>query len=78
MVAEQRCSAASLVDALVTPIMEEIVKAVKGCSYRSGFLRGSVTRIADVHVSQIVEQVTEVPKTSNCDRTFAVHSGTES
>ena len=55
MVAEQRgCSAASLVDALIPQIMEEIVEE----------------HIVDVGGSQVVEQGTEVPKTSSRERTL--------
>ena len=68
MVAEQRCSAASLVDVLVPPIMEEIVKIVKTV-LQEQISERIRKQIDDVFLPQIVDQVTEVPKTSNCVRT---------
>ena len=67
MVAEH--GASHFVNVLVPLIMEEIVKAVKAVPLERISER-ICERIADVHVSQIVEQVTEVPKTSNRDRTL--------
>ena len=67
--AEQRCSAASLVDVLVPPILEEIVKVVKTV-LQEQISERIRKQIDDVFVSQIVDQVTEVPKTSNRDRTL--------
>ena len=68
MVAEQR-SAASLVDALIPVIMEEIVKVVK-IVLQEQISERIRKQIGDVYVSQVVEQVTEVPKTSSRDRTL--------
>ena len=58
-----------IVDVLVPPIMEEIVKVVKT------FLQEQIserirTQIVDVYESPVVEQVTAVPKTSSRDRTL--------
>ena len=61
-------SAASLVDVLVPPIMEEIVKIVKTV-LQEQISERIRKQIDDVFVPQIVDQVTEVPKTSNCERT---------
>ena len=62
MVAEQRgCSAASLVEVLVPLIMEEIAKIVKTVLQ---------VQISERICKQIVEQATEVPKTSSRDRTL--------
>ena len=69
MVAEHGCSAASLVDALVLPIMEEIVKVVKTDLQEQNSERIR-TQIGDAYVSQVVEQVAEVPKTSSRDRSL--------
>ena len=64
MVAEHGCSAASFVDAIVPPILEEIVKVVKTVLQEqiSGRIR---TQIGDVHVSLVVE-----PETSSRDRSL--------
>ena len=66
MVAEQRGgSAASLVDALVPLIMEEIVEVINAIP-RERIAKRICEQIVDVHVSQ----ATEVPKTSSRDRTL--------
>ena len=70
MVAEQRgCSAASLVDALVPLIMEEIVEVINAVP-RERIAKRICEHIVDVDGSQVVEQDTEVPKTSSRDRTL--------
>ena len=70
MVAEQRgCSAASLVDAFVPPIMEEIAKGVKTV-LQEQISERIRKQIVDVHMSQVVAQAAEVPKTSSRDRTL--------
>ena len=62
MVAERRCcSAASLVEVLVPLIREEIAKVVKTVLQE---------QISERIRKQIVEQATEVPKTSSRDRTL--------
>ena len=76
MVAEHGRSAASLVDALVPPIMEEIVKVVKTVLLEQISERIR-TQIGDVYVSPVVEQVTEVPKTSSRDRSLQCTARTE-
>ena len=68
MVAEP--GASQIVDVLVPLIMEEIVKIVKTVLQEQISERICETDRRRLHVSQIVEQVTEVPKTSNCDRTL--------
>ena len=56
MVAELRgCSAASLIDALVPPIMEEIAKVVKTV-LQEQISERIRKQIVDVHVSQVVAQ----------------------
>ena len=70
MVAEQRgCSAASLVDALVPLIMEEIVEVIDAVP-RERIAKRICEHIVDVDGSQVVEQNTEVPKTACRDRTL--------
>ena len=69
MVAEQRCSAASLVDVLVPPIMDEIVKVVKTV-LQEQIAERIRTQIGDFYVSPVVEQVTGLPKTSSRDRSL--------
>ena len=59
---------ASLVDALVPPI-EEIVKVVKTV-LQEQISERIRKQIVDVHVSQVVAQATEVPKTSSRDRSL--------
>ena len=74
MVAERcGCSAASLVDALVPPIMEEIAKVVKTV-LQEQISERIRKQIVDVHVSQVVAEATEVSKIPN----LAVYSGTDS
>ena len=54
-------------DVLVPPILEEIVKVVKTV-LQEQISERIRKQIVDVHVSQVVEQDTEVPKTSSRDR----------
>ena len=69
MVAEQRGgSAASLVDALIPLIMEEIVEAINAIP-QERIAKMICEQIVDVDGSQVAEQDTEVPKTSSRDRT---------
>ena len=69
MVAEQRCSAASLVDVLIPLIMEEIVEIIK-VVLQERISERIREQTVDVHVPRVVEQVSEVPKTSSRDRTL--------
>ena len=70
MVAEQRGgSAASLVDALIPLIMEEIIEAINAVP-RERIAKRICEHIVDVHKSQVVAQATEEPKTSSRDRTL--------
>ena len=70
MVAEQRGgSAASLIDALIPLIMEEIVEAVNAVP-RERIAQRTCEQIVDVDGSQVAEQDTEAPKTSSRDRTL--------
>ena len=69
MVAEQRGgSAASLVDAIIPLIMEEIVEAINAVP-RTRIAKRICEHIVDVDGSQVAKQDTEVPKTSSRDRT---------
>ena len=69
MVAEQRGgSAASLVDALIPLIMEEVIEAIN-VVLRERIAKRICEHIVDVHKSQVVAQATEEPKTSSRDRT---------
>ena len=70
MVAEQRgCSAASLVDALIPRIMEEIAEVINAVP-RERIAERICELIVDVDVSQVVAQGSEVSKTSGRDRTL--------
>ena len=69
MVAERRCSAASLVDVLIPLIMEEIVEIIK-VVLQERICERIREQTVDVHVPRVVEQVLEVPKNSSQDRTW--------
>ena len=74
MVAEQRGgSAASLVDALILLIMEEVIEAIN-VVLRERIAKRICEHIVDVHKSQVVAQATEEPKTSSRDRTSQQHA----
>ena len=69
MVAEQCCSATSLVDVLIPLIMEEIVEIIK-VVLQERISERIREQTVDVHVPRVVEQVSGVPKTSSRDRTL--------
>ena len=78
MVAEQRGgSAASLIDALIPLIMEEIVEAVNAVP-RERIAQRICEQIVDVDGSQVAEQDTEAPKTSKPRPNLVACSGTDS
>ena len=68
MVAGPGCSAASFVDAFVPPIYGGNCQGSQNC--RTGVSKRIRKQIVDVYVSQVVEQVTEVPKTSSRNRSL--------